>query len=332
MLFFVFQLISIQTAVAQTRGSFLEQWPKTDFTKSSVNLEEILSGGPGKDGIPAIDSPKFESLIKHQTANKHQPLNDSDPVIGIVLNGEAKAYPLRILIWHEIVNDVVGGVPVVVTYCPLCNTSIVFDRRIDNQVLDFGTTGNLRHSDLIMYDRQTQSWWQQYEGSAIVGDLVGMRLKTLASRLESFADFKKRAPNGSVLVPHDSHFRDYGRNPYVGYDRSALPFLFQGKLPKNIAPMMRVIALDGLAVSLPLLAQKHEIRKNGLLFSWHKGQNSALDTAKIEQGRDIGNVIVSREGVDLPYVVTFAFAYFAFNPDGRILTANGERDISGNTD
>jgi len=328
MLFFAFQLTSIQTAVAQTRGSFLVQWPKTDFTKSSVNLEEVLSGGPGKDGIPAIDSPKFESLNKHQTTNKHQPLNDTDPVIGIVLNGVAKAYPLRILIWHEIVNDVIAGVPIAVTYCPLCNTAIVFDRRINDQVLDFGTTGNLRHSDLIMYDRQTQSWWQQYEGSAIVGDLVGMRLKTLASRLESFADFKKRAPNGSILVPNDPNFRDYGRNPYVGYDRSALPFLFQGKLPKNIAPMMRVIAVDGLAVSLPLLAQKHEIRMNGILFSWHQGQTSALDTAKIEQGRDIGNVIVSRDGVDLPYVVTFAFAYFAFNPKGRLVTKNGERGIS----
>lgn len=321
MLFLVLQLITIQTAVAQTGGSFLEQWPKTDFTKSSVNLEEVLSGGPGKDGIPAIDTPKFESLTNYQA------LNDTEPVIGIVLNGEAKAYPLRILIWHEIVNDVIGGVPVAVTYCPLCNTAIVFDRRVDKQVLDFGTTGNLRHSDLIMYDRQTQSWWQQYEGSAIIGDLMGTRLKTLASRLESFADFKKRAPNGLILMPNDSSFRDYGRNPYVGYDRSALPFLFKGKLPKHIAPMIRVIAVDGLAVSLPLLAQQHEIEKEGLLFSWHQGQNSALDSAHITQGRDIGNVIVSRDGVDVPYVVTFAFAYFAFNPKGVLFTQKGEKRV-----
>jgi hypothetical protein len=318
MLFIALQLISIQTTVAQTGGSFLEQWPKTDFTKSSVNLEEVLSGGPGKDGIPAIDSPKFEPLTQYHT------LNDTEPVIGIVLNGEAKAYPLRILIWHEIVNDVIAGIPVAVTYCPLCNTAIVFDRRINKQVLDFGTTGNLRHSDLIMYDRQTQSWWQQYEGSAIIGDLIGAKLTTLASRLESFADFKKRAPNGSILVPNDSDFRDYGRNPYVGYDRSALPFLFKGRLPKKAVPMMRVIAVDGFAVSLSLLAQNHEVEKDGLLFRWHQGQNSALDTANIDQGRDIGNVVVSRDGLDVPYVVTFAFAYFAFNPKGVLFTKEGE--------
>ena len=312
----LFPLLHSNSALSE--GGFFQQWPKTDFTKSNVNLEEVMFGGPGKDGIPAIDSPIFE--LAHESLQ----LNDTDPVIGVVLNGEAKAYPLRILIWHEIVNDVVGGVPVAITYCPLCNTSIVFDRRVEGQLLDFGTTGNLRHSDLIMYDRQTQTWWQQYEGSAIVGDLVGTRLKTLASRLESYADFKKRAPLGKVLIPNDPEFRDYGRNPYVGYDVSALPFLFQGKLPKNLVPMMRVIAIDGMAVSLPLLIQEQKVQQGNLIFSWHKGQNSALDTAKIEQGRDVGNVLVSRNGGDVPYVVTFAFAYFAFNPAGTLLTKEGE--------
>ena len=298
--------------------SFFQQWPKTDFTKSSVNLEEVLYGGPGKDGIPSIDSPQFVTI------DQVWQLSDSDPVIGLVINGEAKAYPLNILIWHEIVNDEIGGIPVAVTYCPLCNTSIVFDRRVENQVLDFGTTGNLRHSDLIMYDRQTQSWWQQYEGSAIIGTLVGTRLTTLASRLESFADFKNRAPKGEVLIPNNPEFRNYGRNPYVGYDKSALPFLFKGKIPKNLSPMMRVIAVDDLAVSLPLLSQQQNLQKGNLLFTWHKGQYSALDTAEIKQGRDVGNVKVSLNGKDVPYVVTFAFAYFAFNPEGKLFTKEGE--------
>ncbi|WP_052702108.1 DUF3179 domain-containing protein [Marinomonas sp. S3726] len=319
-LLFIFITLLLSFPMAQ--ASFFEQWPKTDFTKSSVNLEEVMFGGPGKDGIPAIDSPKFVSLDEATTR-----LNDTDPIIGVVIKGEAKAYPLRVLIWHEIVNDVIADVPVAVTYCPLCNTSIVFDRRIGQKVLDFGTTGNLRHSDLIMYDRQTQSWWQQYEGNAIVGDLVGTNLRVLASRLESFADFKKRAPNGQVLVPNNPAFRDYNRNPYVGYDSSALPFLFKGKLPKNLTPMMRVIAVDGLAVSLPLLSQQQNVKQGDLSFSWHKGQSSVLDTSDIGQGRDVGNVLVTRNGEDVPYIVTFAFAYFAFNPDGKLYTKQGEMAV-----
>jgi Protein of unknown function (DUF3179) len=119
-------------------------------------------------------------------------------VIGVVIDGDARAYPLRILIWHEIVNDVVGGVPVAVTYCPLCNTGIAFDRRVGEQVLELGTTGKLRNSDLVMYDRATESWWQQFLGEAIVGELTGARLTMLPSRLESFANFRERAPEGQA--------------------------------------------------------------------------------------------------------------------------------------
>ena len=151
-------------------------------------------------------------------------LTPSDPVIGLAIGGDARAYPLRILIWHDIVNDTVAGVPVTVTYCPLCNSAIVFDRRVPPHVLDFGTTGKLRNSDLVMYDRQTESWWQQFTGEAIVGALTGTQLKLLPARLESFAEFKARHPAGQLLVPTDPKKRDYGRNPYVGYDLSAGPF------------------------------------------------------------------------------------------------------------
>lgn len=319
----LFSILSIGMllSITSAHANFFQQWSKTDFTKSSVNLEEVMFGGPGKDGIPSIDSPKFVPVS--EVSN----LTNTDPIIGVMIEGEAKAYPLRVLIWHEIVNDIIAGVPVAVTYCPLCNTSIVFDRRVDKKVLDFGTTGNLRHSDLIMYDRQTQSWWQQYEGNAIVGDLVGTKLKVLASRLESFSDFKNRAPNGQVLVPNDPEFRDYSRNPYVGYDSSALPFLFKGKLPKKLTPMMRVIAVEGSAVSLPLLSEQQRITKGDLVFTWHEGQNSVLDTSNIGQGRDVGNVVVTRNGEDVPYIVTFAFAYFAFNPNGKLFTKQGEMAV-----
>ena len=164
-------------------------WPTTDFGKTSVDFLDIMSGGPGKDGIPPIDSPRFKPVSE---IIRMAPI---EPVIGLVVNGEQKAYPLQVLMWHEIVNDEIGGVPVAVTFCPLCNTTIVFDRSLDGRVLDFGTTGKLRFSDLVMYDRQTESWWQQFLGEAIIGELTGSRLKIIPARVESFGNFKERAPD-----------------------------------------------------------------------------------------------------------------------------------------
>ena len=132
------------------------EWRNTDFAKSTIDFSEVMSGGPPKDGIPAIDTPQFK------TVSEIDDIQDREPVISLAINGDARAYPLRVLTWHEIANDTVGGVPVAVTFCPLCNAAIVFDRRLaDGRVLDFGTTGKLRNSDLVMYDRQTESWWQQ---------------------------------------------------------------------------------------------------------------------------------------------------------------------------
>ena len=129
-------------------------------------------------------------------------------------------------------TDLIGGTPVAVTYCPLCNASLVFDRALENRVLDFGTTGKLRNSDLVMYDRQTESWWQQFAGDAIVGVLSGKHLRLIASRVEAFSRFRQRFPNGQVLIPNDPRARNYGRNPYVGYDANGQkPFLYDGSLP-----------------------------------------------------------------------------------------------------
>lgn len=297
--------------------SFWEsQWPDTDFNKHTVSYDEIMSGGPPKDGIPSIDDPRFVPVAEATD------LKDSEPVVGLVINGEAKAYPLRILTWHEIVNDEIAGVPVTVTFCPLCNSSIVFDRRVEEGVLDFGTTGKLRNSDLVMYDRQTESWWQQFTGKAIVGDLVGRSLTMIPSRLESWASFRARTTDGQVLVPNNPGMRDYGRNPYVGYDSAPRPFLYRGDMPEGIPPMVRVIAVGDTAWSLPLLRDKGEIRAGELTIRWQPGMNSALDDARIDQGRDIGNVIVQRETadgtVDIVHDVTFAFVFHAFRPAGTI--------------
>ena len=215
---------------------------KTDFTRYAVPYSEIKRGGPPRDGIPPIDSPAFESVSKASAY-----MTEHGPVLSVELEGEARAYPLAILIWHEIVNDELGGVPITVTYCPLCNTAIVFDRRVgdDQRVLDFGTTGYLRHSDLVMWDRQTQSWWQQITGEAIVGEFTGTRLDLLPATLVSWQDFRDTFPDGSILSRDTGHPRDYSRPPYAGYDsKDGRPFMFRGKLDDRLPPMERVVGLN----------------------------------------------------------------------------------------
>ena len=290
------------------------EWPDTDFSKHSVAFEEIFSGGPPKDGIPSIDDPVFVAVAEAE-------LPDQEPVLGVTIGDDTRAYPVRILIWHEIVNDVVGGVPVAVTFCPLCNTGLVFDRRLDGQVLEFGTTGKLRNSDLVMYDRTTESWWQQFLGEAIVGELTGRQLAMIPARLESFARFKERAPDGRVQIP-GSTARAYGRNPYVSYDSSPRPFLYRGPLPDEIAPLARVVRVGDQAWSLALLRKRGEIVADDLRLSWQPGQASALDTGTIAEGADVGNVVVEQRTADgwgdAVYAVDFAFAFRAFYPEGMI--------------
>lgn len=198
--------LAVTTVVQATaeRGSWRAEWPRTDFSQHIVPLEEIKSGGPPKDGIPSVDSPRFERLNSGTASGWAARFGNAEPVISLVIRDDARAYPLSILIWHEIVNDIVGGVPVAVTYCPLCNSALVFERTVENRVLDFGTTGKLRNSDLVMYDRQTESWWQQFGGDAIVGVLSGKRLHPVPSRLESFGRFRERFPQGAGADPERS--------------------------------------------------------------------------------------------------------------------------------
>lgn len=308
----MFALPGTPAVANEPHPAWVREFPKADFSRSSIDFDEILSGGPPRDGIPAIYEPKFENPDKVV-------LGPDEPVIGVILNGIAKAYPRRILMWHEIVNDRIGDVPVAVTYCPLCNSAIVFDRRIAGRVLTFGTTGRLRMSDLVMYDAETESWWQQFLGEGIIGDMTGVKLKAIPARLESFTNYKKRAPKGLVLVPNGRHVRDYGRNPYVLYDQQNAPYdLFQGPLPDYINPMARVVVVSERAWSLELLRKNGEIRDGDLTLRWQAGQNSALQSSEITEGRDVGNVTVTRNGADEVYDVTFAFVFNAFYPEKRI--------------
>ncbi|CAN0592941.1 unnamed protein product, partial [Laminaria digitata] len=191
--------------------------------------------------------------------------------------GEARAYPRRGRRWHGVVNDTVGERPVSVTYCPLCNSSIVFDRRLGDRVLDFGTTGKLRKSDMVMYDRQTESWWQQFTGTGIVGEMTGKELTMLPARVEALAKFRARYPDGKVLVPNNPNFRPYGSNPYLGYDSSSRPFLYRGEMPTGIAPLAYVVKVGDQAWSLEMLKKAGKIVAGDIILTWTAGKNSALD-------------------------------------------------------
>lgn len=296
-----------------------KEWPNTDFSNTVVSLDEIDHGGTPKDGIPAIDFPKFvpASLVKN--------ISPREPVISVEIDGIARAYPFRVLMMHEIVNDYIKGRPITVTFCPLCNSAMVFSGQVGGKTLTFGVTGWLRNSDLVMYDRQTESWWQQFTGRAIIGDMAGETLKRLPARIESFEKFKKRNPFGDVLFPENPGLRDYGTTPYVGYDSLNFPYFRAGPLPENIPAMARVVSVGKQAWALSLLRQKGKIETtDGLVITWEEGQTSALDTRVISGGREVGNVLVQRitgTGLEIiPYSVDFAFAFHAFYPESKIIT------------
>ena len=232
------------------------------------------------------------------------------------------------MLWHEIVNDTLGGVPIVVTYCPLCNVALVFRRKVEARMLDFGTTGLLRDSNLVMYDRQTESWWQQFGGRAIVGEWSGTRLAMIPSRVESFAAFARQYPDGEVLVPSNPDMRAYGKTPYIGYDSNQTPPFLNGEVetyPLN--PMDSVVVIQGakspFAVSVNYLRVAGEINVNGVKIAWRPGMASVLDSSVVRDGRDLGEVEVEGLSPTLKgkviYFRTFAFAYRSFFPDGIII-------------
>ncbi len=306
-------------AMAQQFGA-AENW-ETDFSKTTIDLGEIISV-IGADQIPSNDNPRF------RPATEETGIPGVEPVVALDINGVSRAYPLRYLMWHEIINDTIGGLPVAVTFCPLCNTSLVFERTLDGEPVTFGTTGKLRWSNLIMYDRKEQNWWQQYNGEAVVGKRAGEKLRPIPSFLISFDVFKERYPDGEVLMADPRRERLSGTNPYVSYDTTPIPFLFNGQLPKDIEPMMRIALVDAdlvegigqsYAVTLPFLEKNAPFQLGPLEFRWSEGQVSALDKRQISESRDVGNIEVYRtdrgEPEPVVYLVTFAFSARSYLPD-----------------
>ncbi len=321
-------------------------WAKTDFCKHSVAYTEIRSGGPPPDGIPPIDLPQFESIKDASTW-----LQKQSPVIALEIDGNARAYPLAVLIWHEIANDTVGGVPVAVTFCPLCNSSIVFDRRVGGRTLRFGVSGNLRNSDLIMWDDVTQSWWQQFTGEAIVGSYTGTKLTYISSQVVGFADFAARYPQGRVLSRQTGYTRSYGESPYSGYDSNPQPFLFDGTLDKRLPATSHVLGalVAGKAVAYPfdILSKQRVINDTvagvEVVAFWQPGAVSALDAASIDRSRDMGMAALYNRNLN-GQVLTFkvdeqgairdeqtgsGWNVFGYSTDGKLVNQQLQHEISG---
>jgi hypothetical protein len=269
---------------------------RTDFSTHGVPLEQFHSGGPPRDGIPPIDEPAFVEIGE-------EPIDDREPVIVVAAGDEARAYPLQILTWHEIVNDEIDGLEIAVTFCPLCNASIVFERVLDGRELTFGTTGNLRFSDLVMWDRQTESWWQQFSGEALVGELTGARLNVVPSQMVSFGEFRERFPDGRVLSRDTGFDRPYGSNPYAGYDDvDTEPFLLRDvdEIDGRLAPKARVVAVthreEFVAYPLGRVREREVVNDTvggrPVVVWWRPGAASALDRSRIRDGRQVGSALV----------------------------------------
>ncbi len=290
-----------QTATAAMNTEF-----STDFSVASISFSEVLSGGPPKDGIPAIDAPMFESASRAA-----EWLDPREPVLILTSNGETRMYPVQILMWHEIVNDVLGGVPVAVTYCPLCNTGIAFNALLESPDgeavdLDFGTTGRLRLSNLLMYDRQTETWWQQATGYGVIGRYTGLQLEVLPLLTLGFAQARALYPDAEVLSRDTGFGRSYGINPYTRYDQSQ-PFLYRGPaVPADFRPTDRVVVarIGAEEVAFPYpdlrreLVVQAELSSEPVVALWEPGVASALDTRAIAEGRDVGTANVFRPVID----------------------------------
>ena len=279
---------------APPRGA--EREFSTDFSLSLVDFSEVISGGPPKDGIPAINNPRFDSMADANTW-----VDDAEMVF--IIDGrpydsdEVHIYPVQILIYHEIANDRLGDTPITVTYCPLCNSALAFSGNVGEQTLIFGVSGRLRFSNMIMYDDKTESWWQQATGKAVVGELVGTRLEILPLLTVSWSEAKEMYTDAKVLSRDNGFRRPYGRNPYTGYDTLDHPFLFRGAVDPRQNPFERVVVGRVNGEEKPFVYSELErnvvthdtIGGADVVLFWAPESASPLDSGTTSGGRVVGS-------------------------------------------
>lgn len=286
-----------------------EQW-ETDWSRRTVDPGEFLAGIQAvdpRDRIPPIDTPRFEPI---EAAGW---LEEREPGALVQFNDEVRFYPLSILTRHEIVNDRYGDIPVAVTFCPLCNTALTFDRRVDGEVLRFGVSGLLRRSDLVMWDDATTSLWQQISGEAVVGELAGTQLEIVSTAIVSYGEAKESFPDGLSLARDTGFGINYGTNPYTSYSSSDQPFLFDEEPDPRFPALSRVVgvSVDGVDKAYPFGVISEERAVNDVIGEtpiavlWGGDTADALDSASIAAGDAIGTGIAFDRTID-GEVLTFS--------------------------
>jgi hypothetical protein len=286
----------------------------TEWGIRLIDLDD-LSQGAGRDAIPAISSPLYWTLEEASEV-----YTDNVPLVQVDVNGDVRGFPLEILTWHEIVNDTIGGMPVTVTFCPLCNTAIAFESQIGEELFIFGVSGLLRNSDLVMYDRNTESLWQQSSGRAIVGAMVGARLKYVPASVVTVGQLRSAYPDALVMSRDTGWDRPYGQNPYRGYDNPEQggPYTFffdRDTIDDRLPPAERVVAIEGpsgaaMAYAWSVLEVERVVHNTfdgiDLVVFWTPGALSILDSGILRNAREIGTTAVfetTLEGRDLTFTV-----------------------------
>ena len=309
-----------QVDIVRLPPDFCRDWPNQDWSKHTVGFGQIVRGCGGRNCILALDAPGAVSTDGPYGVARFAPIDAVDygenlPIAVLRIGEVARGYPLHILTFHEIVNDYVAGVPVLASFCPLCNTALAFDRRVDGAVLDFGVSGNLRYSDLIMWDRQTETWWQQATGEGIVGRHAGVQLRPLQMSILSFADFKRSFPDADILTEETGFNYIYGNNPFPNYDTGAVPRFFLRRADSRLPPLQRVVTLstEGLNIAVPFSTLTEvwlaavDLAGTDVVVLWAPGTLSPLDKFEIAASRDIGSAAAYLAEVD-GRALTFAAA------------------------
>ncbi len=276
-----------------------------------IPSEQILHGGPGRDGIPSLDDPTFVA------ARKAKFLAPNDRVLGIEINGIRRAYPIRILNYHEIVNDLIGGEPIVITYCPLCGSGMAFSSTIDGKRFEFGVSGLLFNSDVLLYDRQTKSLWSQIKSTAVTGRMKGTRLDVIPLTNTTWRDWQMRYPHSQVLSTDTGFRRNYEVNPYPNYGQSGR--LYFPVAEENQRYHRKSLVL-GLEVDGHFKAYPFDELKKGPSQFVDQFQGRSLEIRYDDENQTAR--IVEVDGDEMPTLLAYWFAWYAFHPDTAIYTAN----------
>lgn len=306
------RLILIVAALATIRpASAASAAEKLGFklNNATIPIADIRAGGPPRDGIPSIDRPKFIAAARVKY------LVPDDMVVSFSHAGETRAYPLRILVWHEIVNDRFGDLAINVSYCPLCGTAMVFDRTIDGRTLEFGVSGLLYQSDVLMYDRQTESLWSQLEMAAVSGPQVGRKLRLLPAQHMTWRAWKKEHPNGLVLSTDTGHDRDYGRQPYADYEQSPR-LIFPVNSNRTDLPTKAWVA--GVVINGVARAYPHDRLPDGISIEDTVGGTPVRIRFDRASRRF---AITDADGAPVPFTPAYWFAWQAFHPDTTVWSA-----------